>query len=73
MCCVCVFSGVPAIVDFAAMRDAMSRLGGNPEKINPVCPADLVIDHSVQADFTRRLIYSIYIRSQHSSNYLTFF
>jgi len=32
----------------------MSRLGGDPEKINPVCPADLVIDHSVQADFTRR-------------------
>jgi len=39
------------------MRDAMSRLGGNPEKINPVCPADLVIDHSVQADLTRRSMY----------------
>jgi len=50
----CVASGVPAVVDFAAMRDAMSRLGGDPEKINPVCPADLVIDHSVQADLTRR-------------------
>ena len=53
-CIVLCFSGVPAVVDFAAMRDAMSRLGGNPEKINPVCPADLVIDHSVQADLTRR-------------------
>ncbi|XP_072173901.1 cytoplasmic aconitate hydratase-like [Diadema setosum] len=47
------FTGVPAIVDFAAMRDAVKRLGGNPEKINPVCPADLVIDHSVQVDVTR--------------------
>ncbi|XP_030855987.1 cytoplasmic aconitate hydratase isoform X2 [Strongylocentrotus purpuratus] len=47
------FTGVPAVVDFAAMRDAVKRLGGNPEKINPVCPADLVIDHSVQVDVTR--------------------
>lgn len=41
------YSGVPAVVDLAAMRDAMTRLGGDPEKINPLCPADLVIDHSV--------------------------
>lgn len=47
------FTGVPAVVDFAAMRDAVQRLGGNPNKINPVCPADLVIDHSVQVDFSR--------------------
>lgn len=47
------FTGVPAVVDFAAMRDAVKRLGGNPEKINPLCPADLVIDHSVQVDFSR--------------------
>ncbi|XP_077266759.1 cytoplasmic aconitate hydratase isoform X3 [Temnothorax americanus] len=47
------FTGVPAVVDFAAMRDAVKRLGGDPDKINPVCPADLVIDHSIQADFTR--------------------
>jgi len=40
-------------VDFAAMRDAVRELGGNPEKINPICPADLVIDHSVQVDFVR--------------------
>nr|XP_020734644.1 cytoplasmic aconitate hydratase [Odocoileus virginianus texanus]XP_020734645.1 cytoplasmic aconitate hydratase [Odocoileus virginianus texanus] len=48
------FTGVPAVVDFAAMRDAVKKLGGNPEKINPICPADLVIDHSIQVDFNRR-------------------
>lgn len=47
------FTGVPAIVDFAAMRDAVQTLGGSPEKINPICPVDLVVDHSVQVDFTR--------------------
>ena len=47
------FTGVPAVVDFAAMRDAMKRLGGDPEKINPLCPADLVIDHSIQVDVAR--------------------
>ncbi|CAH2083589.1 unnamed protein product [Euphydryas editha] len=46
-------TGVPAVVDFAAMRDAVKDLGGNPDKINPICPADLVIDHSVQVDFSR--------------------
>ena len=50
----CYSSGVPAVVDFAAMRDAVSRLGGDPSKINPLTPADLVIDHSVQVDFFRR-------------------
>jgi aconitate hydratase len=44
------FTGVPAIVDLAAMRDAMRALGGDPEKINPLQPAELVIDHSVQID-----------------------
>jgi aconitate hydratase len=44
------FTGVPAIVDLAAMRDAMKELGGDPEKINPLQPAELVIDHSVQVD-----------------------
>ncbi len=44
------FTGVPAIVDLAAMRDAMRALGGNPDKINPLQPAELVIDHSVQVD-----------------------
>ncbi|CAD7923229.1 unnamed protein product [Amoebophrya sp. A120] len=47
------FTGVPAVVDFAAMRDAMARLGGDPDKINPLVPADLVIDHSVQVDVSR--------------------
>jgi aconitate hydratase len=47
------FTGVPAVVDFAAMRDAVSKLGGNPDRVNPCCPADLVIDHSVQVDFSR--------------------
>jgi len=47
------FTGVPAVVDFAAMRDAMKRLGGNENKINPLCPADLVIDHSIQVDVAR--------------------
>lgn len=44
------FTGVPAVVDLAAMRDAMKNLGGNPEKINPISAVDLVIDHSVQVD-----------------------
>jgi aconitate hydratase len=44
------FTGVPAIVDLAAMREAMMRLGGNPQEINPLAPAELVIDHSVQVD-----------------------
>ncbi|MGB5733718.1 MAG: aconitate hydratase AcnA, partial [Thiohalocapsa sp.] len=44
------FTGVPAVVDLAAMRDAMSALGGDPDKINPLQPAELVIDHSVQVD-----------------------
>jgi aconitate hydratase len=44
------FTGVPAVVDLAAMRDAMQTLGGDPEKINPLSPAELVIDHSVQVD-----------------------
>jgi len=44
------FTGVPAVVDLAAMRDAMQKLGGNAEKINPLSPVDLVIDHSVMVD-----------------------
>ncbi len=46
------FTGVPAVVDLAAMRDAMTKLGGDPQKINPLCPVDLVIDHSVMVDFS---------------------
>ncbi len=44
------FTGVPAVVDLAAMRSAVARLGGDPQRINPLVPADLVIDHSVQVD-----------------------
>ncbi|HSL34957.1 MAG TPA: aconitate hydratase AcnA, partial [Candidatus Limnocylindrales bacterium] len=44
------FTGVPAVVDLAVMRDAMADLGGDPSKVNPLVPADLVIDHSVQVD-----------------------
>src|SRR5579859_2503405 len=44
------FTGVPAIVDLGAMRDAIKALGGNPEQVNPLIPAELVIDHSVQVD-----------------------
>lgn len=47
------FTGVPAVVDLAAMRDAFSKLGGDPQRINPLVPADLVVDHSVQVDFNR--------------------
>jgi aconitate hydratase len=45
------FTGVPCVVDLAAMRDAMARMKGNPDLINPVVPCDLVIDHSVQVDY----------------------
>src|SRR3569623_2072814 len=45
------FTGVPAVVDLAAMRDAMVTLGGDPKKINPLIPVDLVIDHSVIVNF----------------------
>jgi len=45
------FTGVPAVIDLAAMRDAMQAMGGDPKKINPLQPAELVIDHSVQVDY----------------------
>jgi aconitate hydratase len=45
------FTGVPAVVDLAAMRDAMVKMGGDPERINPLSPVDLVIDHSVMVDY----------------------
>ncbi|PJF41395.1 MAG: aconitate hydratase AcnA [Chloroflexi bacterium] len=45
------FTGVPAVVDLAALRSAMARVGGDPKKINPIVPVDLVIDHSVQVDY----------------------
>ncbi|MHA1249192.1 MAG: aconitate hydratase AcnA, partial [Candidatus Helarchaeota archaeon] len=45
------FTGVPAVVDLAAMRSAIKRLGGNPSDINPIIPADLIIDHSIQVNY----------------------
>jgi len=48
------FTGVPAVVDLAAMRDAMTKLGGNPQKINPLVPVDLVIDLIVEVDQSDR-------------------
>ena len=45
------FSGVPCLVDLAAMRSALARVGADPKKINPLVPVDMVIDHSVQVDF----------------------
>ncbi len=45
------FTGVPAVVDLAAMRDAVRDLGGDPQKINPLVPVDLIVDHSVQVDY----------------------
>ena len=46
------FTGVPAVVDMAALREAMVQLGGDPTKVNPQVPVDLVIDHSVQVDYS---------------------
>src|SRR6187397_1909429 len=48
------FTGVPCVVDLAAMRDAMIALGGNPDRVNPLQPVELVIDHSVQVDYFGR-------------------
>ena len=45
------FTGVPSVVDLAALRSAMKRLGGDPSRINPIIPVDLVIDHSIQVDY----------------------
>lgn len=56
---------MPALVDLAAMRDAMKCLGADPSRINPVCPVDLVIDHSVQVDS-----YGGYVLQQFLKNYL---
>src|SRR5205823_3366944 len=48
------FTGVPCVVDLAAMRDAIVALGGNPDRVNPLQPVELVIDHSVQVDYFAR-------------------
>ncbi|XP_006629138.1 iron-responsive element-binding protein 2 [Lepisosteus oculatus] len=47
------FTGVPAMVDLAAMRDAVKEQGGDPSQVNPLCPTDLIVDHSIQIDFSK--------------------
>lgn len=63
------FTGVPAVVDLAAMRSAVARMGGDPERINPLVPADLVIDHSVQVDaFGSAAAYDINVQQEYARN-----
>ncbi|MEB2283508.1 MAG: aconitate hydratase AcnA [Myxococcales bacterium] len=63
------FTGVPAVVDFAAMRAAVARAGGDPERINPLVPADLVIDHSVQVDvFGSPDAFAANVKYEHARN-----
>jgi aconitate hydratase len=63
------FTGVPAVVDLAAMRDAMRALGGDPGKINPLSPAELVIDHSVQVDeFGTRMAFRRNVELEYERN-----
>jgi len=63
------FTGVPAVVDLAAMRDAMSDIGGDPDKINPLLPTELVIDHSVQVDsFGRNASFLINVEKEFERN-----
>ncbi len=64
------FTGVPAVVDLAAMRDAMVALGGDPEKINPLNPVDLVIDHSVMVDeFGNPRAFQLNVEREYERNY----
>ncbi|HEX6560038.1 MAG TPA: aconitase family protein, partial [Longimicrobiales bacterium] len=63
------FTGVPAVVDLAAMRDAMKRMGGDPTRINPLAPAELVIDHSVQVDeFGTRMAFRHNVELEYERN-----
>ncbi|HSJ25481.1 MAG TPA: aconitate hydratase AcnA [Longimicrobiales bacterium] len=63
------FTGVPAVVDLAAMRDAMRRMGGDPGRINPLQPAELVIDHSVQVDeFGTRMAFQHNVEREYERN-----
>jgi aconitate hydratase len=64
------FTGVPAVVDLAAMRDAMKRMGGDPARINPLQPAELVIDHSVQVDeFGTRMAFRHNVELEYERNF----
>src|ERR1700726_4062820 len=63
------FTGVPAVVDLAAMRDAMEHLGGDPKKINPLVPVDLVIDHSVSANhFGTKNAFKLNVEDEYKQN-----
>jgi aconitate hydratase A / 2-methylisocitrate dehydratase len=63
------FTGVPAVVDLAAMRDGVVRLGGDPKKVNPLQPVELVIDHSVQVDhFAERNAFELNAELEFSRN-----
>src|SRR5919201_132017 len=63
------YTGVPCVVDLAAMRAAMARLGGDPKRINPLVPADLVIDHSVQVDaFGSRRAFEANVEREYERN-----
>ena len=63
------FTGVPCVVDLAAMRDAMAQMGGDPSRINPLVPADLVIDHSVQVDmFGSNAAFAINVEREYERN-----
>lgn len=53
MILLCVDSGIPAMVDLAAMRDAVAKHGVDPGLVNPKCPTDLVVDHSLQIDYSK--------------------
>ncbi|KAI7693519.1 hypothetical protein SSS_01383 [Sarcoptes scabiei] len=61
-------TGVAAVVDFAAMREAFHKLNGDPNVINPLCPADLVIDHSVQVDFARAYVFFFSLEKKPKTN-----
>src|SRR5690349_19592805 len=63
------FTGVPAVVDLAAMRDAVKEMGGDPTRVNPLVPADLVIDHSVQVDaFGTMLSFATNVQREYERN-----
>src|SRR5207245_3592160 len=63
------FTGVPAVVDLAAMRSAVARMGGDPQRINPLVPADLIIDHSVQVDsFGSTLSFATNVKREYERN-----
>ena len=64
------FTGVPAVVDLAAMREAIKKLGGNPERINPLAPVDLIIDHSIQVDeFITKGAFEVNAKMEMERNY----